>query len=336
MTKGLAPLTDRCWVPFRPTADVPAYAVMEATGTTVVNGTVVITTRQYTSSSTTDLLLINGPVAVTSGQVGVGTTAEGYPMAMLATGSPNTSDSLGPYSGSWSGATNGTAYEVWGDGPVSGTAMVSRVRVSTTVPAQCFLSTMRHSGGGSNTTVSSGDAGTWSLGTTLGDLTGASITKLTASSYNDPCIRLDQAGFWRVHLAAHCTVGTAPTSPASTSTETTGLDNTTSSHTHEYEQFAEPHAGGVRTQVYMDDGGDDVYSITGLADAILYQWDDNGWVVRKTATNEWYVNVDANTQVKIFTTYQHFSGSTMNAELFAVTQTGSSVILERISDRTDT
>ena len=119
-------LLDKYHILFKPSADIPAYAVMESTNSETVGGEICVDTRKYVAGAPKKVILVNGPLAVSSGKYGRCALAADRPLAILY----DTSISAGQICGPTNGATGlSPAYPGFtciGPGPVSGTVVAQR------------------------------------------------------------------------------------------------------------------------------------------------------------------------------------------------------------------
>ena len=109
---------------FKPSADIPAYAVMESTGSETVNHEICVDTRKYVAGSPKKVLLVNGPIAVDSGTYGRCAMAADRPLQVLGSGSAG--QIVGPSDGSTSLSSGHPGFVCIGAGAVSGTVVAQR------------------------------------------------------------------------------------------------------------------------------------------------------------------------------------------------------------------
>ena len=78
----------RDWIPFTPAAAAPAFGVMESTGTTTLDGQIVIQTKAYVPGDPRKTIWVNGPQNVAAGAYGRCTRAIDVPTVALVNTSP--------------------------------------------------------------------------------------------------------------------------------------------------------------------------------------------------------------------------------------------------------
>ena len=122
--KGTGTISSRLWSRFIPDADVPAFGVFQSNGTTVNQGRVFISGKQYVAGDPKKTIWVNGPMAVKSGHIGYCHDGLGYAAACL--GSGNVGQHVGPSEGSWAVSSGQPGFVIIGPGAISGTVMVKR------------------------------------------------------------------------------------------------------------------------------------------------------------------------------------------------------------------
>ena len=111
---------------FKPSADIPAYAVMESTGSETVNHEICVDTQKFSNTTSIKTLLVNGPMTVTTNTYGRCAMAADRPLVVLGTG--NSGQIVGPSNNSTSLSVGYPGFVCIGTSPVSGTVVAQRVQ----------------------------------------------------------------------------------------------------------------------------------------------------------------------------------------------------------------
>ncbi len=167
---------------------VPAFAVIKQTTSTIANGNFVIGAIQYTADNTNPCwpVFINRATNTADEKHGVCTPATDEPTLALCN-STTVGQIVGPSEGSWSLGTGHPGFVVMGAGPASSTAFVMRTPEVTIVKGTCE----GNAGTGDAITINtvttmsglevvSGTENTISVENLFGDTTNSSGQKMTA------------------------------------------------------------------------------------------------------------------------------------------------------------
>lgn len=119
------PQDDRTWIPFVCNTAVPPYGLLEAKGTQLQDGRLIIQVRKYEAGNPPKVVFLNGPVAATADQLGARCTlANEYPA--IARGTAAVGNTVGPSANAWTLGLGQPGFKCLNTGPVSNTMVVVR------------------------------------------------------------------------------------------------------------------------------------------------------------------------------------------------------------------
>lgn len=249
MKQGHSGLADKDWVPITPadSETLPAHGCVMVTSVKTIHGRVVYVCGSFGVNHPGEaILLINGPMDVTYGNIGHATSAYGHPIAGLVDSTTATrGDIIGAphetFAMQVGGASGG--FVVLGDGPVASTQMVLRNSQTPRNIVQIGWDDPIHSNPGAGYNIwefATNDYLTFKtkLSNCRGNLTGAGVELLTATSANDPCLRLTKPGLYKFVIWWRLTEAVSSPGWTDYSDEiTVEQTGTTDAHTHDYDKW---------------------------------------------------------------------------------------------------
>lgn len=171
-------------------------------------------------------------------------------------------------------------------------------------------------------TIETDDNGTWEIAPAWdGNEAASKTTRLATTAFDDPCLELNESGFWKLTLQHYVS---AEAIPADASEYTETATGETDSHVHTYDKFSLPSMWQIISNLQAQNGGVGGWASKALAASTLTRWHDDTYNFDVTNTTTYLKNLDVDTLVRIRSYKQSSNVAATGGFLLA----GSSLICE--------